>query len=63
MGGNRSFSSREMIKILKKNNYKYVRGKGDHKIYSNGINSIVITVPKINKMIARRLIKENNLIL
>ena len=57
----KSDSSREIIKILKNNNYKCIRVSGDHHIYSNGTNTISITVPKINRMIVRRLIKENNL--
>lgn len=57
----RAYSDREFRKILKKNNYEKVRTKGDHIIYSNGINHLTIT-PKINKVVALRLIKEYKLI-
>lgn len=36
------------------------KGKGDHSIYSNGKTTIAIA-KHMNKMIALRLIKENNL--
>ena len=57
----RAYSDREFKKILKKNNYKKIRSKGDHFIYSNGKNNITIT-PKINKVVALRLIKEYKLV-
>ena len=57
----RAYSDREFKKILKKNNYKKVRSKGDHIIYSNGSNHLTIT-PKINKVVALRLIKEYKLV-
>ena len=57
----KNYPSRNMEKILKNNNYVYIRSNGDHHIYSNGSNKITITVPMMNKMIVRRLIKENNL--
>ena len=57
----KNYPSRKMIIILKNNNYTYLRSSGDHDIYYNGTNKISITVPMINRMIARRLIKENNL--
>lgn len=57
----RAYSDREFKKILKKNNYEKVRSKGDHIIYSNGSNHLTIT-PKINKVVALRLIKEYKLV-
>ena len=56
----RAYSDREFKKILKNNNYKYKRSKGDHDIYSNGEKSLTIT-PRINKVVALRLIKEYKL--
>lgn len=57
----RAYSKREFVDILIKNGYHLKRkGKGDHLIYTNGEDIITIT-PKLNKMIALRLIKENNL--
>ena len=58
------FKTREFISILNRNGYIRIRTTGDHGVFSNGRRSIVITVKgkEINRMIARRLIKENNLI-
>ncbi|OUQ56988.1 hypothetical protein B5E58_10060 [Tyzzerella sp. An114] len=57
----RAYNIREFKEILKKNGYVFVRkGKGDHSIYSNGKTTIAIA-KHMNKMIALRLIKENNL--
>ena len=58
----RAYSDREFKKILKKNNYKKVRSKGDHIIYSNGRNHLTIT-PNINKVVALRFIKEYKLVI
>lgn len=57
----KSYTQREFERILKKNQYYFLRwGKGDHRIYSNGSSTIVAKFP-INKMIALRLIKEYEL--
>ena len=55
-----TYSTRQVIKILKDNGYRYVRTSGDHDIYSNGIHSVPIT-PKINKMLALRILKQCNI--
>lgn len=57
---NKTWSLREFQKLLHFNGYEYVRSNG-HLIYSNGKRTISITSNKINKMIARRLIKEYRL--
>ena len=56
----RAYSDREFRKILKNNGYERTRSRGDHLMYSNGQNIIVIT-PHINKVLALRLIKQNQL--
>lgn len=61
MGTKKDIKSRVFIKLLKANGYELLRGNGSHRIYSNGTNKITITVPTINAMVMRRLIKENNL--
>lgn len=61
MGQKKTMSVRDMKKILNENGYKYIRCKGDHFIYSNGVNTIVIN-RNLNRMVAERLIKENNLV-
>lgn len=52
---------REFFKLLENNGYEYISSTGDHKKYSNGKNTIVIN-NKPNRMVMRRLIKENNLV-
>lgn len=61
----RQYTYLEMTKIVKSNGYKYMRCTGDHYIYKrkDGGGTIVLAKKKhINPCIARRLIKENNLI-
>lgn len=53
---------KEMQKILRNNGYTLDRYNGDHYIYvKRGTNHISIN-RELNPMVARRLIKENNLI-
>ena len=57
----RQYTSREFIKIVKFNGFWYNRHNGDHAIYVND-NGRHISIPKnLECVIARRLIKENNL--
>lgn len=53
---------KDVVKILKKNGYIYVRTHGSHAIYKRGDSTIVVT-SNPNAMMWQRLIKENNLIL
>lgn len=57
----KQFNSREFKKLLRNNGYDYVRSNGSHDIFSNGEFNIVVPI-HLNMMIAKRLIKENNLI-
>lgn len=56
------YNGNEFTKILLKNGFKFVSSKGSHKKYKRGNQTVVIN-QKINRMIAQRLIKENNLVL
>lgn len=56
----KTYSTREFERLLNDNGYKFIRQKGDHIIYRKENNTIVIT-KDLNKMVAKRLIKENNL--
>ena len=61
----RQYTYLEMTKIVKRNGYEYVRCTGDHCIYKRegGGGTIVLTKKKnVNPCIARRLIKEHDLI-
>lgn len=58
----RQYTSREFIKIVEFNGFRYNRYSGDHAIYVND-KGRHISIPKnLECVIARRLIKENNLI-
>ena len=58
----RQYTLREFIKIVEFNGFYYDRYNGDHAIYVND-NGRHISIPKnLKSVIARRLIKENNLI-
>ena len=58
----RQYTSREFIKIVEINGFYYNRHNGDHAIYVND-KGRHISIPKnLKSVIARRLIKENNLI-
>ena len=55
------YTQREFIKIAEKNGFYYSRHNGDHAIYINK-EGRHISIPKdLECVIARRLIKENNL--
>lgn len=59
----RQYTSREFIKIVKFNGFYYRRHNGDHAIYVND-KGRHISIPKnLECVIARRLIKENNLVI
>ena len=53
---------KKMRKILKQNNYTHIRTRGSHETYSNGINTITVVYPVTNALLAKRLIRENNLV-
>ena len=56
----RQYTQKEFIKVVKKNGFRYERHSGSHAIYSK--NGRHISIPhKLECVIARRLIKENNL--
>ena len=59
----RQYTLREFIKIVEFNGFYYDRYNGDHAIYMND-KGRHISIPKnLKSVIARRLIKENNLII
>ena len=58
------YSTRDAIKILTENGFKYHRkGKGDHMIYIRGGNTVSLPTAKksINRMLFKRICKENNI--
>lgn len=53
----------DFIRMLKKNGYTLAKGRGmgSHSIYQNEAGNHISVPRKIKAVIARRLIKENNL--
>lgn len=58
----RQYTSREFIKIVEFNGFYYDRHNGDHAIYVNDKGGHISIPKNLECVIARRLIKENNLI-
>ena len=57
----KQYTSREFMKIVEKNGFRYKRHSGSHAIYTDA-NGRHISIPKnLECVIAHRLIKENNL--
>ena len=54
------YNTKEMQQILEGNGFRLSRQSGDHFIYTDGNRTVSINY-RINKMVALRLIKENNL--
>ena len=52
---------KEFVPLLENNGYREIRSNGSHFIYSNGNNTISVN-KNLNRMVRKRLIKENNLV-
>lgn len=59
----KQYTQREFIKICKANGFYYSRHNGDHAIYVNDGGRHISIPQKLECVIARRLIKENELII
>lgn len=57
----KQYTQKEFIRIVKRNGYNYNRHNGDHAIYINDKGKHISIPQKLECVIARRLIKENNL--
>lgn len=57
----RQYTQREFIRICVANGFYYSRHNGDHAIYVNDIGKHISIPKNLECVIARRLIKENNL--
>ena len=58
----KQYTSREFIKIVEKNGFYYDRHNGSHAIYVNDEGRHISIPHNLECVIARRLIKENNLV-
>ncbi len=61
-GNMKQYTQREFIRVVRKNGFSYSRHNGDHAIYVKDGRHISIP-QKLECVIARRLIKENQLII
>lgn len=57
----KQYTQREFIKVVKRNGFRYNRCNGSHSIYTNDIGKHISIPKNLESVIARRLIKENNL--
>ena len=57
----KQYTHRDFMKILKKNEFSLDRTKGSHSIYTNDKGNHISIPQTLACVIARRLIKENNL--
>ena len=58
---NSDLNYRNFLSILHRNGYKKARTKGSHIIFKNDNGNTITIKNKLNRMVAKRLIKENNL--
>ena len=54
------YSFRDFTKILRRNGFYLARCRGDHYMFKKGGKNVTVN-RKLNMMVARRLIKENDL--
>ncbi len=59
----KEYSFRDFRILLRQNGYVFSRNSGDHVIFCNDVNTISVPYKGkgLNRMLVRRLIKENNL--
>lgn len=57
----KQYTFKEFVKIVKMNGFYYDRSNGDHSIFVNDKGRHISIPQKLECVIARRLIKENNL--
>lgn len=60
IGKTKAFNTHEMERILMNNGFECTRHKGDHRIWKRN-DEVVVLNRRINKMVARRILKENNI--
>ena len=58
----KQYTQLEFIRVVEKNGFSYSRHSGDHAIYVNDRGRHISIPHKLESVIARSLIKENNLI-
>lgn len=57
----KQYTRKEFVKLLNNNGFRYTRCNGSHSIYTNSSGKHISIPYRLECVIARRLIKENNL--
>lgn len=55
------YNRREFVRLVRNNGFEYSRSKGGHDLYYNNLGRHISIPHTLVDVIARRLIKENNL--
>ena len=58
----KTITSRELCQLLSVKGFTCVRSRGDHKIYKKDDKTVTVNTRNLNRMVALRLIKENDLL-
>lgn len=57
----KQYKHKEFVRIVRANGFHYNRHSGDHAVYTDNRGRHISIPAKLESVIARRLIKENNL--
>lgn len=58
----KQYARREFVKLVRQNGFEYMRSKGGHDIYYNNKGRHISIPQTLVDVIARRLVRENNLV-
>ena len=58
----KQYARREFVKLVRQNGFEYIRSKGSHDIYYNNKGRHISIPQTLVDVIARRLVRENNLV-
>lgn len=61
MNKQKTYTFRTFCKLLRKNGYDVVPKNGDHHKYKNKKNDSIVVNVRLNRLVAKRLIKEHKL--
>ena len=63
MRNKKTITSRELIQLLIAKGFRFERSNGDHKVYKKDDRTVTVNTRNLNRMVAMRLIKENDLLI
>ena len=55
-------TGKQFVRVLSKNGFEFERQRGSHQVWKRGTETISVPVRNLNRMIARRFVKEFDLI-